>query len=183
MAGTTANAIAGNATRMANLAKAGYSLNLFQVNPNNGGTSVNDQSQFQHLQLRPDGGQPPACQRAPVPGQLRFAKSLTDANTPTLRNWGGLKARRRSISATGSRHLDLPAPDRAGPHTAAEHHGVLGKIVSGWEIAGVGRVQSGTPINILSGRDTFNQNDAGVVLHNMTAKQLQRDVGLNFPAR
>jgi hypothetical protein len=59
----------------------------------------------------------------------------------------------------------------------------LGRIVGGWEIAGVGRLQSGTPMNILSGRDTFNQNDGGVALYNMTAKQLQNDVGLNFTSQ
>jgi hypothetical protein len=35
-------------------------------------------------------------------------------------------------------------------------------------------------MNITSGRDTFNQNDGGVVLENLTAKQLQKDVWLNF---
>ena len=39
-AGATANGIATNATRMANLTKAGYPINLFQVNPNNGGDST-----------------------------------------------------------------------------------------------------------------------------------------------
>ena len=65
----------------------------------------------------------------------------------------------------------------------ASAHGAVGKIVGGWEIAGVGRLQSGTPVNFQSGRDTFNQNDGGVVLHNITTKQLQSEMGLNFTSQ
>ena len=44
-------------------------------------------------------------------------------------------------------------------------------------------MQSGVPINIVSGRDTFNQNDGGVVLHNLTQSQLQSQMGLNFTSQ
>jgi hypothetical protein len=49
----------------------------------------------------------------------------------------------------------------------------LKKISEGWQIGGVTRIQSGTPTMILSGRQTFNNNDGGVVLHNITRDQLQ----------
>jgi hypothetical protein len=50
---------------------------------------------------------------------------------------------------------------------------IFRKVFEGWQIGGVGRVQSGTPTLLLSGRQTFNNNDAGVVLHNITHDQLQ----------
>jgi len=113
-----------------------------------------------------------------------FAKSLTDANQPTLRNWGGFKGPttfdiRNGIKATWIYQL----PIGQGRPLLSGVRGVAGKIVGGWEIAGVGRLQSGTPINLISGRDTFNQNDGGVVLHNITAKQMQSQMGLNFTSQ
>jgi hypothetical protein len=50
---------------------------------------------------------------------------------------------------------------------------VARKALEGWELASVTRLQSGSPIRLTSGRNTFNQNDSGVILHNITASQLQ----------
>jgi hypothetical protein len=50
---------------------------------------------------------------------------------------------------------------------------VVRKIVEGWQISAVDRNQSGTPSWISSGLYGMNQNDPGVVLHNITASQLQ----------
>jgi carboxypeptidase family protein len=47
------------------------------------------------------------------------------------------------------------------------------KVAEGWQLGGVARIQSGAPTIILSGRQTYNNNDAGVVLHNITRDQLQ----------
>jgi hypothetical protein len=47
------------------------------------------------------------------------------------------------------------------------------KTLEGWQVGGVARIQSGAPTLIASGRQTFNNRDAGVVLVNMTRKQLQ----------
>jgi outer membrane receptor protein involved in Fe transport len=47
------------------------------------------------------------------------------------------------------------------------------KALEGWQIGGVARIQSGAPTLIASGRQTFNNRDAGVVLYNLTRKQLQ----------
>ena len=51
------------------------------------------------------------------------------------------------------------------------------KALEGWEMAGVARLQSGVPIT-LSGFDTVDGNGSGVVLHNITLKQLQNEVGI-----
>jgi hypothetical protein len=170
---------------MANLVKSGYPLNFFQVNPNNGGNSIEETNRNSSTY---NSGQVEVRRRLAAGLQLdasyAFSKSLTDANTPTLRDWGGNKGPttfdiRNGIKLTWIYQL----PIGQGRSLLSGAHGVLGKIVGGWEIAGVGRVQSGTPINLVSGRDTFNQNDGGVVLHNMTTKQLQNDVGLNFTSQ
>jgi hypothetical protein len=50
---------------------------------------------------------------------------------------------------------------------------VVHKIFEGWELAAIDRNQSGTPMELASGRYGMNQNDPGVVLHNITASQLQ----------
>ena len=54
------------------------------------------------------------------------------------------------------------------------------KVVEGWEISGVVRLQSGTPL-FLNGLGTLQQRAEprrGVVLHNITARQLQSMVGV-----
>jgi hypothetical protein len=58
-------------------------------------------------------------------------------------------------------------------------HGILAKVFEGWQTSGVVRVQSGSPF-FLNGLATFNQvtSNTGVVLHNITASQLQQDVNI-----
>jgi hypothetical protein len=184
-AGATANAIATNATRMAALTKAGYPINLFQVNPNNGGNSTEETNRNSSTY---NSAQVEVRRRLATGLQMQasyaFSKSLTDANTPTLRNWGGNKGPtnfdiRNGIKATWVYQL----PFGPGRSMLSSAHGVVGKAIGGWEVAGVGRMQSGVPINIVSGRDTFNQNDGGVVLHNLTQSQLQSQMGLNFTSQ
>lgn len=57
---------------------------------------------------------------------------------------------------------------------------VVSKLLEGWQIGGVARIQSGTPLRITGGRLTFNNNidgkDNGVVLHNITLAELQKMV-------
>jgi len=53
------------------------------------------------------------------------------------------------------------------------HNPVARKVLEGWELAGVVRLQSGTP-QYWNGLGTFNSSTGdGVILHNITAKQLQ----------
>jgi hypothetical protein len=51
------------------------------------------------------------------------------------------------------------------------------KALEGWEIAGVVRLQSGTPL-ALGGVDTVDGSSSGVVLHNISLKQIQNMIGL-----
>jgi len=50
---------------------------------------------------------------------------------------------------------------------------VIGKLLEGWQWAGVMRIQSGTPNLLTGGRLTFNNRESGIVLHNLSTKQLQ----------
>jgi hypothetical protein len=59
------------------------------------------------------------------------------------------------------------------------------KLTEGWQIAGYTMVESGSPALLRSGRETVNANDlisasadSGVVLHNITAQQLQSMVSI-----
>src|SRR5436190_4830421 len=52
------------------------------------------------------------------------------------------------------------------------------KALEGWELASVTRLNTGAPVRFTSGRATYNQNDSGVILHGMTAKQLQETIQL-----
>src|SRR5581483_3686360 len=162
-----------------------YPINLFQVNPNNGGASnmmTNRNSSSYHaaqFEVRRR-----LAQGLQIQGSYVFSKSLQNANNPTLRDWGGEKGPtafdiRHGIKATWIYQL----PFGAGRSFLSSAHGVLGRVVGGWELAGVGRLQSGTPVNFQSGRATFNQNDGGVVLHNITASQLQSEMKLNFTSQ
>jgi hypothetical protein len=185
LAGAMANGIATNSTRMGNLTKAGFPINLFQVNPNNGGNSTEMTNRNSSTY---NSGQVEVRRRLAsglqLNGSYAYSKSLTAANELTLRDWGGNKGPSTFDIRHGFKFTWIyQLPVGQGRYFMNGTHGVMGKVVSGWEIAGVGRVQSGSPINIISGRDTFNQNDGGVVLHNMTTQQLQNAMDINFTSQ
>ncbi|MGH9162778.1 MAG: carboxypeptidase regulatory-like domain-containing protein, partial [Vicinamibacteraceae bacterium] len=50
---------------------------------------------------------------------------------------------------------------------------LLNQVIGGWNMSGVLRIQSGRPFYLTSGRQTFNNRDAGVVLNGITEKELQ----------
>jgi hypothetical protein len=51
------------------------------------------------------------------------------------------------------------------------HNMLARKALEGWQISGLTRLQSGSP-DRLTGRNTFNGQESGVVLNNMTIQQL-----------
>ena len=182
-AGTFANSIATNATRMNNLTRAGYPANFFIVNPTvvgggswlvtNGGSSTYNALQVE-LRRRMAKG-------LLVQGSYAFSKSLSNmfasdsagVSTPTTYRSA---TNDRGPSPWDIRHglklnyvYELPV----GPGRSFLNGGnaVVRKALEGWQISGVSRVQSGSPAR-LTGRATFNQADNGVVLHNMTIQQL-----------
>jgi hypothetical protein len=182
-AGALANAIAVNATRMARLTAIGKPANFFQVNPLAGGSALLEvnagHTHYNGLQLE--------LRRRMSKGLLfqgsyvwshatsnEFSNGIAGTFT-TLRNYGLDKGPspydiRNAVKMNWI--YDLPfGPKRR--FLSNYQNMFLRKALEGWEIASVTRVQSGSPIRLTSARLTFNQNDSGVVLHGITAKQLQ----------
>jgi hypothetical protein len=176
-AGAFANSIAGNVGQMARLTAGGYPANLFQVNPATGGAAANlttNQGGTTYNSLQTE------VKRRFSKGLLvgasyTWSHSLATGQILTLRNREGITV----PSAFDQRHgiklnwvYELPW----GPghqFLSAVGNPFLRKAVEGWQISGIGRLQSGTPSQLNSGRLTYNGSDAGVVLHNLTTSQLQ----------
>ena len=196
-AGLAAYTIATNTTRMANLTKAGYPVNFFQVNPtvasggafivNNDGSSYYDALQVE-VRRRMSAGMS-------IQGSYSFSKSLADGATNsstssaqpnTLRNLGLDKVpsgfdMRHQLKANYLYELPLGP----GKHFLSTGNAFKRKAAEGWEFAGVMRVQSGTPFFINS-FGTFSATSTtalvaggnGVTLHNMTGQDLQNMVNI-----
>jgi hypothetical protein len=187
-AGSFASSIANNQTRINNLVAAGYPANQFQVNPLGGGAAqvlTNDgASYFDAFQVE--------IRRRLASGFLfngsyQYGKSLADGGTAssydtsqptTLRNLrydrvpSGFDIR-NDIKMNFLYELPF-GPGRAFGSNSSMF---VKKLIEGWEISGVVRLQSGTPLG-LSGFGTLNSNGNGVVLHNITVNQLQSEMGI-----
>ena len=50
---------------------------------------------------------------------------------------------------------------------------IVNRVIGGWNVSSITRIQSGRPFKLTSGRSTFNQADSGVVLNGITSNQLQ----------
>jgi len=176
-AAALANSIATNTAQMARLTAANYPANLFQVNPATGGSGANlttnqGGSSYNSMQVE--------LRRRLAKGLLAGASyawshSLANGNILSLRDMTGVNY----PSPFDQRHTiklnwvyELPwGPGRQFLNSIANP--ILRKAVEGWQVSGITRLQSGTPSELLSGRQTFNTSDGGVVLHNLTTSQLQ----------
>jgi hypothetical protein len=196
-AGASAYAIATNATRMANLVKAGYPFNFFRVNPytnaadyllTNGGASTYNALQVE-LRKR-------LAKGLLLQGNYVWGKALTNMNASseddlsepqTLRNTGLSKgASPWDIRQSFKFNYIYELPWGPG-HTlfGRTNHLLARKLAEGWQLAGSTILETGSPALLRSGRETVNGNDnisasadAGVVLHNITAQQLQNLVSI-----
>lgn len=184
-AGTLANAVAFNQTRMSRLTAAGYPANFFVVNPTvvgggaylvtNGGNSTYNAFQLE-VRRRMSSG-------ILAQGSYVWSKSLSNMLASSAVVFSQPATLRSNSIDKGSspwdiRHAfklnfiwELPFGPRRRFLTDLRNP-VARKLLEGWELAGVSRMQSGSP-ELLTGRATFNQNDGGVVLQNLTARQLQ----------
>ncbi|HLK65544.1 MAG TPA: carboxypeptidase-like regulatory domain-containing protein [Bryobacteraceae bacterium] len=190
-AGTLAVAIDGNTTRMNNLIKAGFPVNMFQVNPatagasvfilNNTGSSYYDAGQVELRRRLAAGLQ--------IDGSYVFSKALSvGATNSSSDNQTAVTIRNLHLDK-GPSAFDIrnaikfnsiyELPFGAGKAMLnGMHNGVVKQLVSGWQLAGVVRLQSGTPLQ-LTGLATTTQNaTSGVVLHNISLSQLQSEVGI-----
>ncbi|HEV2690324.1 MAG TPA: TonB-dependent receptor, partial [Bryobacteraceae bacterium] len=191
--GALANAIATNSTRFNNLLKANPKIpaNFFLVNPTvgGGGSFLLDNSGASYYNAAQVELRRRLSKGFLLQGSYSFAKALANGSTnssidnsqpTTLRN----TRIDRLPSAFDIRHSfkmngiwDFPFGP--GRHFLGNvQNGFARKAMEGWQLAGNVRLQSGTPLNILPPTATnlygsFNQNSDGVVLHNMTAADLQ----------
>jgi hypothetical protein len=188
--GTIANAIYSNQTYMGRLVAAGYPVNMFVVNPTaaSGGAWLVEnlgESYYDALQVE--------VRRRMASGLIFlgsyvWSKSLADGSTTTenlevnpttFRNLGLDKAPpsfdiRNAVKFNWVYQL----PFGPGRHFLSSGNRVVEKILEGWELNGVGRTQSGSPSSLSTRGYQMDQNDNGIVLQNMTAKQLQSMVSI-----
>jgi Carboxypeptidase regulatory-like domain len=190
-AGTLANSIATNATRMTSLTNAGYPANYFVVNPTaaSGGAYLlaNLGSSFYNaatVEVRRR-----MAQGFTFQGSYTFAKALTngaDNNSSDFSTPTALRDLRQDrvpepfdIRHAFKMNWIYQMPFGSG-RTFNPSNAIVRKIVEGWQISGVVRLQSGTPL-FMNGLGSYNQTTgpgAGVVLHNVTQQQLQSMVGV-----
>jgi hypothetical protein len=183
-AGSLANVIYNNATYMGRLVTAGYPANLFIVNPSvasggsyvvtNWGKSFWDAGVFEYRRRLANGLQ--------LMANYVWSKALADGSTgdsevysepTTFRNLGLDKAPpgfdvRQAFKINFIYELPFGAgkPFLSG-NTLAK------KVFGGWQVTGIDRNQTGMASPVDGGRLGMNNNDTGVVLENMTTKQLQ----------
>jgi hypothetical protein len=176
-AAALANSIAGNTAQMARLVAANYPANLFQVNPATGGSAANlttnqGGSRYNAMQIEIRrrfargllGGASYAWSHSLLTGQLLTLRDRTGINIPSPFD------QRHTIKVNWVYEL----PWGSGRQFLnSVGNPILRKAVEGWQLSGIGRLQTGTPSQLLSGRQTFNASEAGVVLHNLTTSQLQ----------
>lgn len=183
--GTLATQIYNTVANMKKLTDAGYPANLFIVNPTvaSGGSYLLTnlgRSNYNALQVefrrRMSGG-------LFFQGSYVWAHSIVNGAVNSLNNYSNPTTFRnlrldRNPSSFDIRHAfkinsiyELPfGPNR---RYLSGGNAVTRKVLEGWEIAGVGRIQSGGPFQLTSGRNGMNTSEAGVVLYNMTRAELQ----------
>ena len=194
-AGRVANGIAFSSARMTNLINAGLVpfttlpngnkvSNFFIVNPQTTGgafvmtNGINTTFNALQVELRRR-----LSNGLLVQGSYQFARALSNSYTNSDSVFSSPRTLRRpDLDKAGSpwdiRHafkVDwiYELPFGPGKPFASSTNPIISRIVGGWQMGGVARIQSGPSMLFTGGRLTFNQNDAGVVLHNITNKQLQ----------
>jgi hypothetical protein len=181
-AAALANSIATNVTQMGRLTSGGYPANLFQVNPATGGSNANlttnqGGSGYNSMQVELKRR---FSQGFLIGASYTWSHSLSLGNILSLRDMTGVTYpsafdQRHAIKMNWVYELPIGSSHRL----LSGGNSIVRKAAEGWQIAGITRIQSGTPSELLSGRLTFNGIDGGVVLHNLTTSQLQSMMSIN----
>jgi Carboxypeptidase regulatory-like domain len=167
-----------------------YPINFFQANPYGANTGTNAaagmrqltddaSSKYDALQIQ---FRKRYSQGLSLTANYTYGKSRTDrynVNADAFQNYRTLRDRSLEWGPTAYdlRHTfqtywtyDLPfGKDR---HFAIDN-ALLDQILGGWSASGVVRIQTGRPFLLTSGRQTLNQEDAGVILNGITVEELQ----------
>jgi hypothetical protein len=166
-----------------------YPINFFQANPFGAGANMRQltdesSSKYDALQVT---FRKRYTRGFSITANYTYGKSRTDRyivgadgqqNYHTLRDkgleWGPTAYDLRHAFNTYWTY-DLPfGKDRA----VSIDNGFLNQVFGGWSASGVVRIQTGRPFLLTSGRQTFNQEDAGVILNGITVQELQKMVNV-----
>jgi hypothetical protein len=202
-AGRLANALAGNNLYLCRMvgsalpaceslgysAAGSYPMNVFQANPFAAGSAVGlltDEASSRYdalqIQFRQQYRSGVSLTASYTYGKARSDRYVVGASNQTdyvtlrdkKRNWGPTAYDlRHNFFAYGTFELPFGRDRRFRIQNA-----VLDQIVGGWTLSGITRIQSGRPFLLTSGRQTYNQNDAGVVLRGVTVDQLRSMVNV-----
>jgi hypothetical protein len=186
-AGRTANTFAHSSTYWNNLVAAGYAPNFWLANSDAYDATFagnNGDSNYHSLQIE--------LRRRFSNGvfaqaNYTFGKSLANdaGNTTGTNSFYSWRYRARDYARTGydirqRLNLNFIWEPPLGTGRRFWSGGVLGKVFEGWQIGGIGRIQSGNPFELSTGRLAVNQFDSGVVLKGITRKDLQEMVGVYY---
>jgi hypothetical protein len=177
------NGLAGCASRGYNAAGA-YPINFFQANPIAAGqanrlldddaSSEYDALQLQYRQRYRNG--------ISLTANYTYGKARTDRYVVTasvLQDYRTLRDKSLDWGPTAYdlRHIfqaygtfDLPFGDG---RKFDIQNSILEQIAGGWALSTIVRIQTGRPFLLTSGRQTLNQQDAGVILNGITVDELQ----------
>ena len=169
-----------------------YPINVFQANPYAAGSNVRlmtdeSSSAYDALQLqfrqRVNNG-------LSVTANYTYGRGRTDRYLITADNtgdWTTLRDRSLNWGPTGYdlRHIFQAYGTYELPFGKGRHFNIdsalLDQVVGGWAASAIVKWQSGRPFLLTSGRQTFNQQDAGVILNGITVADLQKMVKVSAP--
>jgi hypothetical protein len=164
---TFASSLYGDATRRANALTAGLPANEFLVNPYVATAYVYQNNGFNHYDAMVVELRRRMAKGLLVQTSYTFSKQLDSSRlsfrAPLLKVLGGALPNALKVNWV----YELPVGN--GRTLFASSHGVLDRIVGGWEFQGTGRIQSGNLLNF-----------GNVMPVGMTQKDLQNLVGLRF---
>jgi hypothetical protein len=190
-AGSVANSLATNVTRLGNLTRAGYPANFFQVNPavNNGGAFLVYNGGFSNYNAMQVEVRRRMTAGLQLQGSYVWSHSIVNgassdsavfSQPTTFRNNRLDRVNspfdiRHAYKFNGIYELPFGPGKRFASNLSSP---ILRRAVEGWQLASLVRIQSGAPFTFSSGRATVNGNESGVILYNMTASELDNMVDI-----
>jgi hypothetical protein len=185
--GSVAGLMYNNAAAMSRLSAAGYPANVFVVNPavagggsylltNLGSSTYNSlqvelNHRFSYVLFQANYTWSHSLVNGSQSSLVDFSQPTTLRGIAQDKVPGGYDIR-HSFKLNGLYQLPFGTGKRFLSTTP-----VLRKVMEGWEVSGISRIQTGTPFQLGSGRTGMstglNSVDTGVVLNGMTAAQLQ----------
>ena len=169
-------------------------LNFIRANPNVRGAQLftnGSESSYDSLQIeltrRLAGG-------LRFQGSYTFAKGLSDfiGSTGDTNSFLTLRDTHREYAQFNNTHQFLAnaiyqLPFGRGRKFLRRTKGVVGALISGWQISGIAKYSSGDPLSLLSGRGTYNRDDRSAsntvdVAGGLTRDQIQALTGIQTTA-